>query len=120
MSHSTDDARKRRGYRRLAEFMAWDPSMSIFPRFRVANNPHLLQLQAEVTELEIRFNDAAADIDDEAQDAQWRYLSCDFERLKSLGGQSEQWKTFAMLRNKLTEYSQVELSFSPVFQSLCH
>jgi len=108
MSRSAEDTRQRRGYRRLADFMAWDPSMAIFPRFRAANNLNLLQLQAEITELEIRLNDAA-DIDDEAQDPQWRYLSCDFETLKSLGDQSEQWKAFTKLREKLNEYSKIEL-----------
>jgi hypothetical protein len=88
--------------------MAWDASMAIFPRFRAANNLNLLQLQAEVTELESRYIDAA-DIDDEAEAPQWRTLSCDFQTLKALGDKSEQWKAFTKLRDKLIEYSKTGL-----------
>ncbi|KIX08944.1 uncharacterized protein Z518_00022 [Rhinocladiella mackenziei CBS 650.93] len=42
----------KRGYMRLAEYMAWDPAMAILPRFRSLNIYNLLLLQAEISELD--------------------------------------------------------------------
>jgi hypothetical protein len=72
---------RQRGYRRLAEAMAWDPGMAIFPRFRAANALNLLCLQAEVTDLEERISDII-DQNDQSPDAK-HLFSCDFGRLKA-------------------------------------
>jgi hypothetical protein len=45
----------------MADYMAWDPGMAIFSRFRSANMKNLLLLQTEVAELEEKLNDAIAE-----------------------------------------------------------
>ena len=99
---------RKRGYRRLAEFMAWDPATAIFPRFQVANLNNLLLMQAEISELEEQLNDAI-DADDIA-DGDKRQFSCDWSLLKREGATSLQWSKCQALRSKLAEYSVYALS----------
>lgn len=75
-SNAPQDAQRKRGYRRLAEFMAWDPATAIFPRFQVANLNNLLLMQVEISELEEKLNDAV-DADDKSNGENRRY-SCDW------------------------------------------
>jgi hypothetical protein len=93
--------RRKRGYRRLAEFMAWDPALAIFPRFRAANNLNLLLLQAEISELEDDIN-LRSEVEDSLGDAQ---KSCDFTALRDDREDDTRWKKCLELRAKLTEYS---------------
>jgi hypothetical protein len=92
---------KKRGYRRLAEFMAWDPAVAIFPRFRRANHLNLLLLQAEISELEDEI-DLRSEIEDRLDDAQ---KSCDLAALRDEGENDTRWKRCLELRAKLAEYS---------------
>lgn len=103
-SNTPPDVPRKRGYRRLAEYMAWDPATAIFPRFQVANLNNLLLMQAEISELEEQLNDAV-DADDSA-DGQNRKYSCDWSLLKQEGATSLQWRTCQTLRTKLAEYSE--------------
>jgi hypothetical protein len=92
---------RKRGYRRLAEFMAWDPAVAIFPRFRRANHLNLLLLQAEISELEDEI-DLRSEIEDDLDLAQ---KSCDFAALRDEGENDTRWKKCLELRAKLAEYS---------------
>lgn len=96
---------RKRGYRRLAAAMAWDPGLQVFPRFREANALNLLCLQAEISALEEKLNDVI-DEDDTAQSPERRLYSCNFELLKEHGKDSGQWKLYLELRAKLKDYSE--------------
>ena len=74
-SNAPQSVQRKRGYRRLAEFMAWDRATAIFPRFHVANLHNLLLMQAEISELEEQLNDAIDD--DDKSDGESRKYSCD-------------------------------------------
>ena len=102
-TNAPQGVQRKRGYRRLAEFMAWDPATAIFPRFQAANLNNLLLLQAEISELEEQLNDAT-DADDNA-DGESRKYSCDWSLLRQEGETSLQWRTCQALRTKLAEYS---------------
>lgn len=94
---------RKRGYRRLAAAMAWDPSMAIFSRFRQANALNLLCLQSEIKEIELRLNLTINQDDRHADAKSW---SSDFDALRSSGKDSEQWKLLVELRTLLEQYSQ--------------
>ena len=102
-SNAPQSVQRKRGYRRLAEFMAWDRATAIFPRFHVANLHNLLLMQAEISELEERLNDAIDD--DDKSDGESQKYSCDWSSLKQDGPMSLQWRTCQALRTKLAEYS---------------
>ena len=102
-SNAPQSVQRKRGYRRLAEFMAWDPATAIFPRFQVANLHNLLLMQAEISELEEQFSDAVND--DDNSNGENRKYSCDWSSLKQEGATSPQWRTCQALRTKLAEYS---------------
>lgn len=106
--------RRKRGYRRLAEFMAWDPALAIFPRFRAANNLNLLLLQAEISELEDDIN-LRSEIEDSLDDAK---KSCDFAALRDDRENDTRWKKCLELRAKLAEYSTSSLN-SPCEAGCC-
>ena len=101
---------RKRGYRRLAEAMVWNPTFAIFPRFEVLSLNNLLLLQAEISDLEEQLNDAV-DADDNATGENRKY-SCDWSMLRREGATSPQWKTCEALRSKLVEYS----IYSPFYQ----
>ena len=92
---------QKRGYRRLAEYMAWDPSQAIFPRFRRANHLNLLLLQAEISELEYEI-EIRSEIEDSLDDAQ---KSCDFAELRDEGENDTLWKLCLDSRARLADYS---------------
>jgi hypothetical protein len=99
------------GYQRLADFMAWEPSLAIFPRFRSANMLCLLQMQAEITELEEQINDLAY-VDSTTGDETRKELPFDWSMLKTLGEGSLQYRLHAKLRILLAEYSKLFASRS--------
>lgn len=102
-SNAPQSVQRKRGYRRLAEYMAFDPATAIFPRFRVANLHNLLLMQAEISELEEQFDDAVNA--DDNSDGEGQKYSCDWSSLKQEGATSSQWRTCQALRIKLAEYS---------------
>ncbi|KAI0530301.1 hypothetical protein GGR58DRAFT_493856 [Xylaria digitata] len=94
------------GYRRLADYMAWDPPTAIFERFRSANYLNLLGLQAEIARLQDELMKTT--VADEAQDNQplrkeyqynWPALQ-DGE-----DGKSRQRELIMELRKALKEYN---------------
>jgi hypothetical protein len=95
----------KQGYRRFAEYMAWNPAMAILPRFRAANMLTLLCLQAEISEVEQRLSDFT-DLDDSSEDPVKVRFSRNWQLLKQAGQESEQWKLVLQLRAKLAEYSE--------------
>ena len=105
------------GYGRLADFMVWDPSLAIFPRFRSANVLCLLQLQAEITDIEEQLQDLATAYKacDSITRKAWLY---DFSKLKATGKDTPQDQLFRKLRLLLAEYSMslwFWLSWKPFF-----
>ena len=102
-SNAPQSVQRKRGYRRLAEYMAWDRATAIFPRFQVANLQNLLLMQAEISELEEQFNDAVNA--DDNSDWKGQRFPCDWSSLKQEGATSLQWATCQALRAKLAEYS---------------
>lgn len=96
---------RKRGYRRLADAMAWDPALMILPRFREANALNLICLQAEVADIEEKLNDAMNE-DDGANDTERKQYSRNFDILRKHGVDSDQWKLSLQLREKLKEYSE--------------
>lgn len=96
---------RKRGYRRFAAAMAWDPGLTVYPRFRAANALNLLCLQAEVTALEEELNDAI-DHDETSQDRKQRAYSHNFQALWEYGRDSMQWQLYMRLRATLKEYSE--------------
>lgn len=94
------------GYHRLANFMAWESSLAIFPRFRFANMLCLLQMQAEITELEEQIKDLSY-VDNTYGDETRKKLSFDWSMLKTLGEDSLQYTLHAKLRILLAEYSRL-------------
>ena len=103
-----------KGYRRLADFMAWEPSLAIFPRFRSASMLCLLHLQAQITELEDQLKDLAY-ADNTSGEKTRRELAFDWSVMKTLGKGSPQYKLHADLRALLAEYIQ----YTVVGISLC-
>jgi hypothetical protein len=99
------DSRSIKGYRRLAEYMAWEPAVAMFPRFRAANMLNLLYLQAEIIDLTEKLNNKT-NADDGSNDADFTQLSCDWSALKDSGPNGEQWKAYQNLKSKLAEYSK--------------
>jgi hypothetical protein len=95
-----------RGYERLADFMAWEPSAAIMPRFRSANLLNLLGLQAEVCQLKDELMHLMQKDDEHPHQASkdyainWSTLQSDQE------GKSEQRLKILELRGKLAEYSR--------------
>jgi Family of unknown function (DUF6594) len=95
-----------RGYRRLADFMAWDPSVAIFHRFRAANALNLLGLQAEIARLESKLLLTTIQDETQAQDPGKKRYQYDWTSLQEgEGGDSQQRKLILELREKLKEYS---------------
>lgn len=95
-----------RGYRRLADFMAWNPSYAIFYRFRAANALNLLGLQAEISRLESRLLQTTIQDENQAQDPVKKTYQNDWTSLQDgEGGNSQQWKLILDLRQRLNEYS---------------
>ncbi|KAK9489275.1 hypothetical protein V1508DRAFT_74451 [Lipomyces doorenjongii] len=79
-----------RGYKRLADFMAWEPSTAIFPRFRSANLLNLLSLQAEVSQLEEQLLNLMKR-DDQDPNLQRRFYSTNWSVLQAdQDGRNEQ------------------------------
>lgn len=100
-------ADQKRGYQQLADFMAWDRNLAIFPRFCSANMLCLLHMQAEVSELEERLEDLGY-INNKSLEEKRRRLCYDWSILKELGSDSPEKKLLSELRIKLTQYSKLE------------
>ncbi|KAI0857983.1 hypothetical protein F4860DRAFT_487793 [Xylaria cubensis] len=92
------------GYRRLADYMAWNPLAAIFERFRSANILNLLGLQAEIARLQDELIKITAA--DEAQADVRKLYQVDWSALQdSEGGNSQQRKLIMSLRETLKEYN---------------
>ncbi|KAK9427303.1 hypothetical protein V1505DRAFT_380596 [Lipomyces doorenjongii] len=94
-----------RGYKRLADFMAWEPPTAIFPRFRSANLLNLLSLQAEISQLEEQLLNLMKR-DDQDPNLQRRFYSTNWSVLQAdQDGGNEQRLKLLELRTKLGEYN---------------
>ncbi|OJJ72197.1 hypothetical protein ASPBRDRAFT_207437 [Aspergillus brasiliensis CBS 101740] len=103
-------APERRGYRRLADFMAWEPGVAIFPRFQSANLFNLLGLQAEVCQLQEELANIMRK-DDQSSDLLRRAYSVNWSALQTGdNGNSEQRLKILELRSKLAEYNSALMS----------
>ncbi|QIW98889.1 hypothetical protein AMS68_004407 [Peltaster fructicola] len=103
MDSSDASFSRKRGYRRLAAAMAWDPSMAVFSRFRQANALNLLCLQSEIKEIELKLNLTINHDDRRTEAKSW---SSDFDALRSSGKDSDQWRLFIELRALLEQYNR--------------
>lgn len=105
-----------RGYKRVADFMAWNPSTTIFSRFRSANLLNILSLQEEVCQLEqqlvnlIRSNGQ----DPDTQQRDWFLAQADGN------GENKQRLKLLELREKLLEYSKLDHLLGHLFPVLGH
>ena len=100
-------AEQKRGYQQLADFIAWDRNLAIFPRFCSANMLCLLHMQAEISELEERLEDLGY-INNKFSEEKRRRLCYDWSVLKELGSDSPEKKLLCELRIKLAQYSKWE------------
>lgn len=100
-------ADQKRGYQQLADLMAWDSNLAIFPRFCSANMLCLLHMQAEISELEERLEDLGY-VNNKSSEEKRRRLCYDWSVLKDLGSDSPEKKLLYDLRIKLAEYSKWE------------
>ncbi|KAI1120216.1 hypothetical protein F5Y10DRAFT_137095 [Nemania abortiva] len=108
-----------KGYRRLADYMAWNPSAAIFERFRSANILNLLGLQAEIARLQDELIETTRA--DEAQTDQpiRKKYQYDWPALQvGEDGNSRQRELIMKLRKALNEYNtalmhQISLSNQP-------
>lgn len=98
-------AEQKRGYQQLADLMAWDSNLAIFPRFRSANMLCLLHMQAEISELQERLEDLGY-VNNKSSEEKRRQLCYDWSVLKDLGSESPEKKLLYELRSKLAEYSK--------------
>jgi len=98
-------AEQKRGYQQLADLMAWDSNLAIFPRFCSANMLCLLHRQAEISELEERLENLGY-VNNKSSDEKRRRLCYDWSVLKDLGSDSPESKLLYELRIKLAEYSK--------------
>lgn len=98
---------RKRGYQELADFMAWDTNLALFPRFNSSNILCLLQMQAEICGLEERLK-ILGRINNESSDDTRKRLCYDWSALKGLGSNCPEAKLLGELRNKLAEYSKLE------------
>lgn len=105
MSERFPTSSRSRGYRRLADYMAWDRPTAIFRRFLAANAFNLLGLQAEICRLQ---EDLLRQVEtDEKHDpAQSQYQINWSALLDGDNGSSEQRRVVMELRRTLGEYSQ--------------
>ena len=88
------------GYQRLADFMAWDETCSLFARLKSANYLNLLGLQAEVCCIVEDIMDSfAKDEDSQTGILNWRKIIEDEQ------GQSAAWQNILKLRSRLNDYS---------------
>lgn len=98
-------AEQKHGYQELADLMAWDSNLAIFPRFRSANMLCLLHMQAEISELEERLEDLGY-INNKSSDEKRGRLCYDWSVLKDLGSDSPEKKLLHELRVKLADYNR--------------
>jgi hypothetical protein len=107
-------AERKRGFQQLADLMAWDSNLAIFPRFCSANMLCLLHRQAEISELEERLEDLGY-VNNKSPDEKRRRLCYDWSVLKDLGDDSPEKKLLYELRIKLAEYSKWKLDESSCY-----
>jgi hypothetical protein len=98
------------GYEKLAGMMGDKPTLGIFRRFASVGAQNLLYLQAELIYLEKRWQECAKK-DHESGIASRADCSGDWLSLIRCHerGESEQWRIFLELRQKLKEYSTIFL-----------
>ena len=93
------------GYKRLAEFMAWDPQAAIVHRFRATNVLNILILQADICRLQeelFKLTQSYKDLNE--QQKQYHF---DWSTLEALSDESnvEMRNKVLDLRKCLKEYS---------------
>ena len=109
MSNGTIDVTsyKPQGYHRLATVMSKDTDIAIFRRFNEINILNLLSLQAEIFDMQNRF-DIERSLDGESDDSGEREHSKYFLRLlQSKGKDGQQYQILLALREKMNEYSML-------------
>jgi hypothetical protein len=116
----------KRGYHKLAAFMASQKETAIFCRFTKLNLLNLMSLQAELIELEEDF-DLVWDADE--KDPERRIFSVNFNALRmarvettvdddSEAQLEQQWRTLMAIRRKLHEYSRLSSASTGLFSSI--
>ena len=100
-------AEQKRGYQELADLMAWDNNLAIFPRFCSVNMLCLLHQQAEISELQERVEDLGY-VNNKSSDEKRKQLCYDWSILKKLESDSAEKKLLDELRIKLAAYSEWE------------
>lgn len=98
-------ASQRHGYRELADFMAWEPSLAIFARFKSANLLCLLHMQAEIADLEEDLGIHADNDFNSTDEARKAWLQ-DWSKLGNLDTEDRRRKLLK-LRELLANYSQL-------------
>lgn len=92
------------GYRRLADYMAWNPHAAIFQRFQAANMLNLLDLQAEIENLQDELIKVTT-ADKDQGNSGWEELQTSWAALHK--GHSGQKELIIKLRKALNEYSEL-------------
>ncbi|CZT41145.1 uncharacterized protein RSE6_00845 [Rhynchosporium secalis] len=119
---STDPPAVKRGYHKLAIFMASEKDIAIFRRFSKLNMLNLMSLQAELIALEEDY-DVVWDADE--KDATRRVFSVSFNTLRTARADTpddnseayieRQWQILMAIRNKLNEYNDTLLQVAKVY-----
>lgn len=97
-----------KGYPRIASLMAEYPEVAMVRRFRGLNARHLLYLQSELAEIEVKLLKLEKDnAKEELPSNKGRYAT-DYYWLKDSArnqGDNEQWQLVQDMKKKLREYS---------------
>jgi hypothetical protein len=110
-----------RGYKRLADLMAWNPSGAIFSRFRAANALNLLGLQAEICRIQRDLARLVSRDESQSEHPIRKRYKFDWSALHDgEKGNNEQYLKVKELREKLSEYSSSSFSFSLFLLLLIH
>jgi hypothetical protein len=97
------------GYPQISQLMSQHSEMAIFRRFGNLNRLNTLHLQAELMHLEDKYYKLA---EWDEKNSSRAYRSRDWWSLTQPDreGKKEQWETLLEIREKLKEYSMVNLS----------
>ena len=95
-----------RGYPKLAALMGAYHDTTIFRRFGKLNMLNLLSLQAELTDLEVKFENIRREDEDSGDDVRMLY-AVDFREMRDHANDANnlQWQILLDIRAKLQEYS---------------
>ena len=95
-----------RGYSKLATLMGAHHETTIFRRFGKLNMLNLLSLQAELTDLEVKFENIRKEDEDSGDEFRMLY-AVDFREMRDHANDANnlQWQMLLDIRAKLQEYS---------------